>query len=103
MDWRIAAVSSLRDLLHVTVLHIIIMATQCKEKHFSHGVNIYSRGGDNDPCCLAPKMVMVHGGSRGTKLASMHSLHDLLFTTVFDISGMATPGKGNHLFHGLYG
>ena len=63
----------------------------------------YSRGRDNDSCCLAPKMVVVHGGSRGTQLAAIHSLRNLLYTTVFDISGMATPGKGYHPFHGLYG
>ena len=33
---------------------------------------------------------------------TMHLIHALLYTTVFEIIGMAIPGKGKHLLHCLY-
>ena len=81
---EMAAVSSLHDLLHITVFHIIGMATQGKGKNLSHGFCIHNqRGGDHNPCYPRTKMGMVTGGSGSMKNAAVRSLHDMLLATVF--------------------
>ena len=54
------------------------------------------RGGDDNPCYPRTKMGKVTGGSVSMEMAAVGSLDDVLHTTVFQIIGIATYGKGEH-------
>ena len=60
------------------------------------------RGGDHNPCYIPTKIGMVTGGSGSMEMAAVSSLHDILHSTVFQIIGIATQGKGKYLWCGLY-
>ena len=60
------------------------------------------QSGDHNPCYIPTKIGMVTGGSGSMEMAAVSSLHDILHSTVFQIIGIATQGKGKYLWCGLY-
>ena len=61
------------------------------------------QGGDHNPCYPRTKIGIVIGGSGSIEMTAVRSLHDVLHAMVFQIIGIATHGKREHVWHGLRG
>ena len=96
-------VTSSHDVLHVTVIHIIGMATHGKSDHSNMDYIHLQRGGDSSSY-YTPTQIYIWsvGGSSSIEMALVSSLHDVLHTTVFQLIGTDTHSKGKYLCDGLH-
>ena len=96
-------VTSLHEVLHVTVIQIIGMGTHGKGDHSNMACIHIQRGGDSSSY-YTPTQIYIWsvGGSSSIEMASVSTLHDVLHTTVFQIIGTDTHSKGKYLCNGSH-